>query len=306
MMLTFVALVEEGSYTAAADKLGASKSVVSNRVQRLETEIGVRLVNRTTRSISITDSGRHYYQKCLEILDQITALERGLVERDVAVSGELRVSVPQTVGVHYVVPICNDFISQNRAVRLNIELSDKHIDLVEGNFDVGIRIGRLEDSNLIARTAGHLRVVLVASPAYLETEGVPQHPEAISELDCIYDTNKRGGARWEFQCGAAVKKVNVNRRLSVNSASAVRVAALKGIGVGRVFEFLVRNDIRTGRLVEVLPESARYEIPVQVVYPHRPLMPARTRAFVDYFSAQLSAALRDDAEPSFQLLANGG
>lgn len=294
MMVAFVALVEKGSYTLAAEKIGGSKSVVSQRIQRLEESMGVRLVNRTTRSVSITESGQLLYRRSLAILDQIAAVEQELATGRQQVSGELRVAAPQTFGRHYVVPICSDFALGHPAVHLNLELSDKHVDLVERHFDVGVRIGFLDDSTLIARTVGHTRVVLVASPVYLAAHGTPKVPEDLTGLDCIFDTNKRKGQCWETDSEEGPAQVTINPRMSLNSADGVRVAALKGVGITRCFAFLVRDDLAAGRLVEVLPDVGRQDLPVQIVFPHRTLMPAKTRAFIDHIAGALGDWLATD------------
>jgi len=294
MMVAFVALVEEGSYTLAAEKIGASKSVVSSRIQKLEEAVGIRLVNRSTRSVSVSDNGRVFYQRCLDILDRIAALESDLAESGESISGELRVAAPQTFGLRYVVPLCNEFARAHPAVRLDIELSDRHVDLVEKHIDVGVRIGFLEDSNLSARTVGHTRFVMVAAPGYLAGRADIRNPDDLLELDCILDTNKRKRHCWEDVTGKAPMKAPPEPRISMNSASAVRVAALAGLGVTRTFEFLVREDIEGGRLVELLPELASIDIPVHIVFAHRTLMPAKTRAFIDHIVQGLGAALRSD------------
>ncbi|MCB1889367.1 MAG: LysR family transcriptional regulator [Rhodocyclaceae bacterium] len=294
MMVAFVALVEKGSYTLAAEKIGGSKSVVSQRIRRLEENLGVRLVNRNTRSVSITDSGRIFYRRCLDILDQIAAVEQELTTGRQEISGELRIAAPQTFGLHYVVPICSAFALSHAAVHLDLELSDKHVDLVERHFDVGVRIGFLDDSNLTARTVGHTRVLLVAAPEYLAAHGTPAVPEDLSGLDCIFDTNKRKGQCWETDAGDGPSRISITPRMSVNSAEGVRAAALHGVGITRCFAFLVRDDLAAGRLVELLPDMARQDLPVQIVFPHRTLMPAKTRAFIDHIADALGTALAAD------------
>lgn len=294
MMAAFVALVEEGSYTLAAEKIGGSKSVVSNRIQKLEEAVGIRLVNRSTRSVSVTDNGRVFYRRCLDILDRIAGLESDLTEDGESISGDLRIAAPQTFGLRYVVPVCSEFAKAHPAVRLDIELDDRHVDLVEKHIDVGVRIGFLEDSNLAARTIGYTRFVMVASPEYLAGRAEIRSPDDLLALDCILDTNKRKRHCWEAVSGKAPMKAPPEPRISMNSANAVRVAALAGLGVTRTFGYLVREDIEAGRLVELLPEFASIDIPVQIVFPHRTLMPAKSRAFIDYVAEGLGAALQAD------------
>lgn len=297
MMVAFVALVEKRSYTLAAEKVGGSKSMVSNRIQRLEEQLGVRLVNRSTRSVSITEAGRRFYQRCVDILDRMAALETELEEGREAVSGKLRVTAPQTFGLRYVVPMCSEFALAHPAVELDLYLSDRHLDLVDRNFDVGVRIGFLEDSSLSSRMVGHTRFVLVAAPEYLASRGTPGTPEDLATMECIFDSNKRKGSCWEAISGDSPARIPIESRISINSASAVRIAALSGLGIARSFEFLVREDITEGRLVEVLPDAARVDIPVQIVFPHRSLMPAKTRSFIDYIAPGLEEALKDDRAP---------
>ena len=297
MIVAFVALVEKGSYTLAAEKIGGSKSVVSSRIRKLEEIVGLRLVYRTTRSVAITDTGRRFYRRCLAILDQMAALENGLVDECEAISGALRITAPQSFGLHYVVPVCGDFLKAHPAVQLDVELDDRHLDLVDGHFDLAVRIGHLRDSSLSARKVGSAHFVMVASPAYLAARGVPRHPQDLAELDCIFDSNKRLGRCWEAQADGGPARVPVTPRMTVNSACAVRVAALEGLGITRSFEFLVRDDLAAGRLVEVLPEATRFDVPVQIVFAHRTLMPAKLRAFIDFSAERLGAAVAADRPP---------
>lgn len=273
---SFCEVTATGSFTAAAAVLGTSTSSVSKQVRALETSLGVRLLNRTTRRVSLTEVGEEFYDRAREILEQLTDAEISASALQETPSGRLRVTLPMDFGRAHMMPMLARFAERYPDVSLEIDLTDRHVDIVAERMDVGVRIGSLADSALVARRLGPSRMALVASPEYLVRRGAPTSPRDLLDHDCIAYTLKATRA-WEFVDGP----VTVSARHRVNNGEVIRGLALAGCGVAMLPTFIVGDDVRRGRLVLLLEEQVVSNQSIYAVYPHRRSLTAKVKAFVE-------------------------
>ena len=287
-MRTFVAAVETGSFTAAADRLGISKKLVSKYVGQLEDRLKTKLLYRTTRQLSLTELGERYYAQCLGVLERFDALEASLKGGETEVSGELRVSAPASFGELYVQPLLAEFQSDKPNLTVNTRLSDRYVDLAEEGFDLAIRIGTLSDTSMIARRLATTELWAVASPNYLDAFGRPAEPKDLAGHRCIRDTNLRSGAAWPFQIDGVSRKVSVSSVFSVNSATASRDLAISGKGMALCPDYAVAGALTDGRLERVLSDFPSLQLDIHAVYLDARYMPPRVRAFIDFLSKRFS------------------
>ncbi len=281
-MAVFVRVVEAGNFSAAARELRLTPSAVSKLVGRLEDRLGARFLNRTTRRVSLTDEGRAFYQRCTPILAAIDEAERAVAESQDEPRGLLRVTVPNGLGQHHIVPLFPDLLSRYPDLRIEAILTDSMMNLVEAQIDVAVRIGQLPDSSLIARSLGSARRIVVASPAYLERHGTPKTPDDLKDHNCLRQTAATSLNQWEFQGPDGPRRIDVTGRLEVNNSAALHRAALAGTGLYRVGDFVAGTDINAGRLVQVLGDyEAPTEWDIYAVYPHNRHLSPNVRAFVD-------------------------
>lgn len=283
-MQTFVAAVEAGSFTNAADRLGVSKKLVSKYVGELEHRLGLRLLHRTTRRHSLTGAGERYYRHCLEILDAIDAAEAELRQDSKGLSGKIRVAAPTTFGEMHLVGLLADFQKQYQDVVIDLRLSDHYVDLAEAGFDLAIRIGSLDDSALMAKRLSTTALWTVASPGYLSAHPEPKTPEALISHACIHDGNLRSGLAWSFSVQGTPSRVTVSPNFIVDSAHATLALARAGHGIARSPDFVAASDVERGVLVEVLKDYRPPPLDIQVVYLPSTYMPSRVRALLDFLS----------------------
>lgn len=287
-MKTFATAAEAGSFTAAADRLGISKKLVSKYIGQLEDRLGVRLFHRTTRRLSLTEAGASYYPRCVQVLEDLDALESGLRAERGTLTGQIRLTAPVHFGALYVRALASRFQRQNPGVRFDLRLSDDYVNLVEGGFDLAIRIGQLESSSLIARRLAQSSLWAVASPAYLDGAPALQHPQDLAQHRCLVDTNLRSGHAWPFVIDGALTRITVDGPFSVNSTEALRSFALEGAGVGLIPDYVIATDVAEGRLLRVLSSYPSVEMTVQALYIDARYMPLRLRRFIDFLAAEFS------------------
>jgi DNA-binding transcriptional LysR family regulator len=284
----FIQVVRSGSFTAAAEKLGMSKSVVSKYVSRLEDRLGARLLNRTTRSLSLTEGGRSFYERSRNALDEIEEAELELSRLQDEPRGELRLCSPMSFGILHVAPMLPHFQERYPELNVDIVLDDRINDLVDEGFDVAIRIGALPDSSLVARRLGPCNHVLCASPEYLARHGVPQSPEELANHPALTYRYQDSPMQWHLLGSDGVHhQVAINSRLQMNNSLALREALLKGAGVTLTPTFIVGPDIRAGRLRAILSDYNTLEISIYAVYPQRKHLSPKVRAFIDFISEQI-------------------
>lgn len=287
-MRTFVAVVEAGTITAAADRRNISKKLASKYLAELEAQIGVKLLNRTTRSQSLTVAGQQYYLDCQEIIARIDESHSALKQAEGELTGHVRLSAPVSFGEVVLLPLLAKFKRQHSELSFDVRLSDSYVDLIEGGFDFAIRIGVLSDSNLVARKLTESHLWLVASPAYIKQQGTPQTPDDLRNHICLQDSNYRGGARWPLQIEGVMRKIAIHPQFITNSATAMRNLAMMGEGIALVPDFVVSADIEAGHLTQLLPDFQSLTLPIQSVLPLNSNRPARVRAVIDYLVGALA------------------
>ncbi len=281
-MQAFVRVAEAGGFSAAARKLGRSKALLSKYVRELEDELGVRLLNRTTRQLSLTEAGSVYLREAHEILQRLDDLEAMIHDTHHEPRGHLRVAAPRTLGDGELGRAVMEFLQKEPRISIDLSLEDRFVDLVEEGYDVAIRITDLADSSLIARKLAPFRIVVCAHPDVLAAVGTPTDPGDLVDMPCIIDTNAKTRGNWPFRDGDGRRTVTVRGRVEVNSPQACRLAALAGLGFAFTPYVVVHDDIAAGRLVPVLDEFAHGQSAIYAVYPHRRHLSGKVRAFVDH------------------------
>jgi DNA-binding transcriptional LysR family regulator len=289
-MQIFVQIADDGTLTAAAASLRTSLPAVVRSLAALEAQLGVRLLQRTTRRVALTAEGRHYLARCRDVLAAVAAADASLEEGVRAPRGPIVITAPVLLGQQVVASFVTRFVTAHPQVRCSVLLLDRFVDLVDEGVDVGIRIGALEDSSLVAQRLGEVRQQVVASPACLKRHGVPRHPRELRELPCV---RLLGPARptWAFQESGRRLAVTVDGPLAFNHAGAALQACEEGAGLGQFFSYQVREALDARRLRTVLDTFQPPPQPVNVVYPHARLLPARTRAFVEAAQRELGPLL---------------
>ncbi|MBI3285423.1 MAG: LysR family transcriptional regulator [Burkholderiales bacterium] len=285
-MQTFVAIVDQGSLTGAARSLESSLPATVRTLAMLEQALGVRLLNRTTRRHSLTEEGRAYLDSCRTILGAVEEAESRLSDQRSEVRGKLSVTASVLFGQQYVAPLVTRFLQQHPQVQCRLMLLDRVVNLLEEGIDVGLRIGVLDDSGLVAQQIGEVRRVVVASPAYLAQHGVPQHPDALAQANCLRFTGN-GRSAWRFQERGRERQVSVSGNLECNHGQPAVQACLAGVGLGQFLSYQVAPYLADGRLQEVLQDYALPPQPINVVYPHAGLLPSRVRMFVEWVKQEL-------------------
>lgn len=279
----FAAVADARSFTQAARRLGISSAQVSKLVARLENRLSARLLNRTTRDVSLTDTGRAYLDRARQLLEDFAGLE-GSVRDENGPSGTLRISAPTSFGAAELTPALLDFAAAYPQVALDVSSTDRMVNLVEEGFDVAVRIGQLEDSSLVARKLAAVKMVACAAPDYLARAGRPRTIGDLAGHEAIIDTNGADPTVWRFGSGAARREVRVAGRLRFSGAPACVAAARAGFGITRVPAFAAAEDLRAGRLQALLCEVEPELIHVHAVYPHGRHLAAKVRAFVDFLA----------------------
>jgi DNA-binding transcriptional LysR family regulator len=287
-MRTFVAIAEAGSLTAAARAESSSLPAVVRSLAALEADLGTRLFHRTTRRIALTEAGRRYLVRCREIGALLGEAEAEVRAEQTELSGNLSVTTPVLFGIRYVTNGITAFVQRYPKVNVEVELLDRMVNLLEEGIDVGIRIGILEDSSLIARPVGTMRRVTVAAPRYLAQRGTPQHPEDLRAHNCIRYA-RAGGSVWCFNVDGKLRNVAVDGNLGVNQSLAAAGACLAGLGIGSFFAYQVADPIASGALAVLLERFEMPPRPVHVVYPEARLLPARTRTFVEFIMQHIAS-----------------
>jgi DNA-binding transcriptional LysR family regulator len=286
---TFVRAVETGSFTAVAAEQGQSQPTVSRQIAALEDHLGVRLMQRTTRALTLTDEGRGYYSHARGLLDAVE--EAALAVRpDAAVRGTLRIAAPLAFARLHLMPRMSRFLDAHPDLRTDWVLGDRPVDLVEEGVDLAIRIGRVTDQGLIVRKIGQMRRVTVARPDYFARHVRPQHPDDLTAHDCIVYTGLPTVDEWHFvdPDGAPIT-VKVSGRVRVSASEGMRSALLEGLGLAVCPTWLFTDEIETGAIERVLSDYEPAPLPIQAVYPSRRLVPPRVRAFVDYLVEEFRA-----------------
>lgn len=284
-MQTFVRVVEAGSFTGAAERLQRAKSAVSRRVSELEERLGVRLLNRSTRRLKLTDTGREFYTRSARLLADLEEAELAASSAHASLRGTLHVASPMSFGVLHLADAINDFLCLHEGLRLEADLNDRRVNLIEEGFDVAIRIGALADSSLIARRLAPIRHVTCASPSYLERFGTPESPDDLMNHAGLSYSNVPESAYWQYRCpGGEQRTVRIGSRMRVNNGDVLLSAARRGLGIVVSPTFLAYQAIEQGELVPILTEYRPPDDAAYAVYPPGRHLSHRVRAFIDFLA----------------------
>ncbi|WP_458129871.1 LysR family transcriptional regulator [Pseudomonas sp. Z2-11] len=278
-MRAFVAVVSAGGFAAGADRLGVVKSAVSRRVRDLEDRLGARLFDRTTRRVELTEAGREFHDRAVELLAGLEEAEEAASSASKDLRGRIRIAAPVSFTSHCLAPAVGRFLERHPAVSLSIDTDDRTVDLIRNGFDLAIRIAHLPDSSLVARRLVTVRHVCVASPALLERLGTPQRPEELSRFPGVTYSNVEEAHYWKFT-GDVVP--SVTSRLDFANGDAIREAAVAGLGVAVLPTFIAHEAVRRGELSVVLAQHMRPPMAMYAVHPSRRNQSARARAFIDF------------------------
>lgn len=279
----YAKVVETGSFTAAAEALKLSKSMVSRQISMLEDELGVRLLNRTTRKLNVTEAGAVVFERAARIVAEAEEAERDAVCIEGAVRGKLRVNAPMTFGIRELGPVMPKFIARYPELSIELELNDRRVDLMEEGFDVSLRISPLVDSSLIARQLAPVRRLIVGTPAYFEKHGMPKHPRDLADHTFILYTQVQRPELLEMQDAAGKRiQVEVKGPLLCNNADAANAVLMAGQALSVSPDFISYEALRSGALVSVLDEWQAPPLTLHVIYPHTRHLSAKVRAFVDF------------------------
>jgi DNA-binding transcriptional LysR family regulator len=290
-MSVFVQIADSGSLTAAANEMGKSLPAVVRMLAALEEQLQVRLLNRTTRKIALTEEGRIYVERCRKILAEIEDTERLLSNDQVEPSGTITVTAPIRFGEMHVNPAVHRFLKQYPNMQVNLLLLDRVVNMLDEGIDLAVRIAPLGDSTLIAKPIAEIRQVVCASPEVLQQYGGPEHPDALSQLPCLCFTGISAGSVWRFQDGGKKLSVKVGGRLMCNQIAALVDACVSGQGFGYFYSYQVMPYVEQGKLRIVLDNYELPASPVSLVYQHRSLMSPKTRILVDWLAHELKRSL---------------
>ena len=281
-MEIFARVVTAGSMSAAGREMGLSPAVVSKRLRRLEDRLGTRLLQRTTRQISLTEAGQGFYERVVAILASIEEAETYVSRRSAMARGTLRVSAPTSFGRMHIAPHLSAFLKANPDLAINLELSDEFVDIVGGGFDLAIRIAELTDSSLVARRLAPIHRVLCATPGYLHAHGTPRTIQDLSQHVCLAAANQDP---WKLEGPDGPIAVRASGPIQTNSSEVIREAVINGVGIALRSTWDIGAELRAGKLQVVLPQyRASRHVGVHAVYPSRRFLPAKVRVFIDYLA----------------------
>jgi len=286
-MRVFAAVVDAGSFVAAADALEMSKPAVSRHLAELEQRLGVRLLHRTTRRLSLTVEGEVFLARCRDLLAGVDEAEAEVSARGGSVVGVLKVSAPVSFGIRHLAPLWAPFMAAHPQLMLDLTLTDRFIDLVEEGYDLAVRIARLPSSSLVSRRLASTRMVLCASPDYVRRHGAPQRPADLASHALLAYSLLATGDTWEFEGPGGTEQVKVRARMQTNSGDTCTAITLGGGGIALQPLFLVSGDLDRGDLVEVMPQWRAADLGIYAVYPTRKHMPPKVRLLIDFLAEHL-------------------
>lgn len=287
-MQVFVESVRRGSFSSAGRSLDLSPSAVSKLLSRLESRLGVRLLNRTTRSLSLTEAGQIYLQRCIDILDDIEDAEDLLTGFGREATGTLRINSTPGFAKHQLLPLMPEFQSLYPRLTVEFQLTGQAVDLIGEGVDVAIRLGALKDTSLVGRKLGESHRLVCASPAYLELHGEPSRPSELLEHDCLRLSTNEVFNQWRFRRGEKIEQIDVKGRFITDNVDALHEYALLGGGIARLSVFMVGRDIEEGRLVQLLGDYEIERQQIHAVYPHRKHMPGKVKALLEFLHSKFS------------------
>ncbi|MEM9715674.1 MAG: LysR family transcriptional regulator [Pseudomonadota bacterium] len=282
-MEAFVAVVETGGFTEAARRLRLSKSAVSKQISALEDRLGARLLDRTTRNVAATEIGLSYYQEAVRVLKIAADADAMVAAKQSSPQGRLRVTAPMDLGQTLIAPMATEFLREFPDISVDLVLENRIVDLLADKYDLAIRIGPLPDSGLMARKLSAFRMILVASPAYLDAKGRPAEVKEIENFDLLHFSNNQTGTVWTIDDGSGVVPIRaLNSPLTINDGMSLLRAALDGVGIAYLPDAMVGDAVRDGRLEQLFPKITPEERPISAVYQSGPFIQPKLRSFVDF------------------------
>ncbi len=284
---TLVAVVESGTFNAAGERLGVAKSVVSRRISQLESRLGSRLLHRTTRRLTLTDAGRNFYHRALQILAELDEAEQSVAAETTELRGAIKLAAPLTFGLRHLSGAITDFLDSHPAIELVLDLNDRIINLVEEGFDLAVRIGELQDSTLVARRLGIARAVTCASRVYLDRHGEPAHPDDLRRHIGLQYSNIGYRQQWRFETpegGTVFAQPQI--RIRANNGEALACAAVAGLGITTGPTFILGSYLREGSLVGILNDYRRPAVGIYALYPPGRMLPRRIQVFSDFLAGR--------------------
>lgn len=280
---SFMAVVEAGSFKHAAEKLEASTAAISRRVSALENALGVKLLNRTTRQIDLTDAGKQFYDDLQDIFCSLDEAEERLQQDNETVKGHLRIAAPLSFGTMCIAPVLPDFMKRYPELKVQLQLEDRLTDIVAEGIDFAIRIGEPKDSSLVASCIASIPRVFCASPAYLEQYGEPKNPSELAAHNCLHYNHISMKEEWSYLKAGKIRKLDVTGTLSTNNGEVLRDAAIGSIGITLLPTFIVANALQAGTLKAILTEYCPKPFGLYAVRPSRKFTPARIKRLIEYF-----------------------
>ncbi|KAA3667471.1 LysR family transcriptional regulator [Pectobacterium carotovorum subsp. carotovorum] len=278
----FVAAVDSGSYTRAALSVGISRSAIGKSITRLEAQLGVRLLNRTTRQLSLTDEGRIMYDRCKQILEDLEEVDATMARRREKPTGTLRLTAPLSLGQRHILPVIDRFLKKWPDLRADIVFTDHYVDLIEEGFDIAIRIGEPKnDTRILTRTIGTQHMVTCVSPEYLSLRGVPIVPEDLSRHDTIFFRSAEKRRTWRYQTPEGYYLYDGPGRMDIDSSEAMLSSAIAGFGIIQLPDYLAFHSLKKGELTAILTDFKVEPEPVRIMYPSKRHLSPRIRGFVD-------------------------
>jgi DNA-binding transcriptional LysR family regulator len=285
-MDVFLRVAEAGSFTAVADRLNVARSAITRQIAALESHLGTKLLARSTRRLSLTSSGAAYLEKCREILAMVEAAEGDLAGEKRSPRGPIRISVPMSFGIRHLMPLVSDFVTTYPEVDVDLEFSDRRVNLIEEGMDFAVRISPQIDPNLVIRRLSVSSLAVVAAPDYLERHGRPAHPDDLLRHHCLTYTLAQS-AGWRFTIDGAAHMVPVNGRLHANNGDALLDAAIRGMGIAFEPTFITAQAVQAGLLESLLHDYCETELHIYAVFPGARYVPHRVRALVDYLAERI-------------------
>jgi len=281
--IIFYHLIEQGSFSAAARHMSLTKSVVSKRIAKLEQELGVQLLYRTTRTLTLTEAGRAFFTHAKAVYQAVATAEESIVGLGKNLSGNIKVSVPTISGELILPKVINEFNQKYPDINIDMDLDNRFVDIVNERFDLAIRTGVLPDSSLIARKLVDANWIVCASPQYLAKHGIPKQPQALDKHNClVYSYQENGACEWAFKEGNEVYQITVDGNLCTNNSSVLRNVALLGQGIIYVPRVLVYEDLKQGRLIQLFKDETAKCLGIYAVYPYTRQQPEKIKIFIDH------------------------
>ena len=287
-MHLFVRVAELGSFAAVAQQLGVARSVVTRQIAALETHLGVKLMVRSTRRLALTSAGTAYLEKCRVILNLVEAAETDVAQERLTPRGNIRISLPLSFGIKRLAPVLLDFSQRYPDVSLDMDYSDRRINLIEEGIDLAVRITRRLEPGDVARKLGAARLLVIAAPDYLARHGRPQHPAELIHHECLGYTMAGSGQNWQFTVAGQVESFPLRSRINANNGDVLTECAARGLGITLQPDFIAADFLADGRVEEILSDFATPELGIYAILPSNRHVPHRVRVLIDFVAAELA------------------